>query len=319
MQRFLLSFGSLFAAALLCLGMAGCPTQAGYQSTITPIYAATNNGLWVFDGTSWRQYTAATMGIGLATDPATSVVVSGSGTGAEVFVATSKGVSYTNNNASTWTNWAGGAAGLGAAPVNRLFLGSDIYAATTGGLSVLNDLSAWTTDAVPGSANDVYCNGSFTFVGTNAGLYVYNGTGFTHYTTLSTPSIPNNSVTAVVGYSSSAIYAGTTTGLYTFHGTAFSPAVPAITASVRGLFVDTYGNLFAATDGGLYVYGYSTALLSDPTLCGWVDGAGTIYADTSGNGLQISKDGGTTWTAELTFAQTGAVNSGVSTVPLYSF
>jgi ligand-binding sensor domain-containing protein len=312
MKRIIYYIAIICASAFIALALAACPTQASYQPTITPIYAATNAGLWVYNGSSWAQFTTSS---GLASDTVNSVVVSGSGSGADVFVGTASGISHTNTSAASWTNWAGGSGGLGTSPVNRLFFGSNIYAATTGGLSVLNNLSSWTNDSGPGSSNDVFCYGSFIFVGTNTGLYVYNGPGYTRYTTTSIPALPNNAVTAVIGYSASVIYVGTTTGLYTFNGSAFS-AVAGITASIHELFVDTYGYLYAATAGGLYVYGLSAPLFSDTAaLCAWVDGAGTIYAGTSA-GLRISTNSGASWTTELA-GQT--VNAVQTTAPLYSF
>jgi ligand-binding sensor domain-containing protein len=85
---------------------------------------------------------------------------------------------------------------------------------------------------------------------------------------------------------------------------------------VKQITLDTSGYLYAATSVGLYRIGSSAVLvLPTPTSCVCVDGAGRIYAGTAA-GLQVSSDGGSTWTTELA-GQT--VTSVTTTAPLYSF
>ena len=88
MRRAIALTGILGTALLFAFSLTGCPTQASYGSTVTPIYAATNSGLFVFNGSTWKNYTHANTGGGLASDNVSSVVVSGSGSGAMVFAAT---------------------------------------------------------------------------------------------------------------------------------------------------------------------------------------------------------------------------------------
>jgi ligand-binding sensor domain-containing protein len=310
MKRFLLPIGSLCAAALLSLALAGCPMQASYKSTITPIYAATSSGLWVYNGSSWAQY--------LASSVATSVVVSGSGSGADVFVGTaSSGVSHTAS-LGAWSNWSAATNGLGSDAINRLFLGSSLYAATTNGLSILQSSSTWNNNSSMGSVNDVFCYGDFTFVATTTGLSVYNGTALVKkYTTAD--GFASNNATAVVGYSASDFYVGTASGFYYYNGSTLAPYL--VGQHINYIFIDSNYNLYAATTTGLYDFSISlsTPIYSNDVLSVFVDGAGTIYAGTSANGLQISRDGGSTWSSGLTFAQTGTVNAVVTTAPLYSF
>jgi len=72
MRRIIVCISSLCAAVFFSLALAGCPTQATYAPMITPIYAATNSGLEVYNGTGWTNYTTSN---GFASDTVTSVVV----------------------------------------------------------------------------------------------------------------------------------------------------------------------------------------------------------------------------------------------------
>jgi ligand-binding sensor domain-containing protein len=321
MKRFLLPIGSLCAAALLSLALAGCPMQASYKSTITPIYAATAKGLWVYNGSSWAQY--------LPSSAATSVVVSGSGSGADVYVGTANGVSHSSTNGASWTNWAGNTNGLGTAPVNKLFLGSNILAATAGGVSSYNldgSSTIWTTDTSKKPVTDVFSYGTYRYVLDGSNLYIYNGTSTESTYSANTILLSSTSVNAVIADSYLNIIVGTNYGLVVLYydktGTFTNSGnyLPNST-SINGLFLDSNDYIYAATANGIYKIGSSlTQMLSGtPVLSVFVDGAGTIYAGTSANGLQISKDGGSTWTTELTSTQTGAVNAVVTTAPLYSF
>lgn len=317
MLRNTLRFGFLCMALPLSLLFVGCPTQASYQTTITPIYAATNSGLFVFNGTSWTNYTTAN---GLASNAVTSVVVSGSGSGATVFAGTSSaGISYSHGSA--WTTWTQATNGLGSNTINRLFLGSNLFAATSGGLSTYNFGGTWTNAATPASVNDVSFYGTFTYVAANAGLYVFNGTS----QVLASPYAPSSiiasstKVNAVLVDSAQDIIAGTDKGLaILYYGSpSFTTLGLPANTNVHGLFLDSTGTLYAASDSGLFILGTGTypALPATAVFCVYVDGAGTIYAGTS-TGLKISNDGGTSWTTSLA-GQT--VNCVVATAPLYSF
>jgi ligand-binding sensor domain-containing protein len=303
---------TMHAAAALCAAMSvgfalsGCPTQPSYASTITPIYAATSaNGLFVYNGTNWTNYTTANTGSGLASSTLSSVVISSSGAGAIVLAGGNAGVSEFNGSA-----WAQLATGLGALPVNSLIIGTNLYASTAGGISILNaDGTTWTNNGSVTPVNDVYSLGTYTFVAADAGgLYVYNGTSQQAPSPYSPGTIVSGSgsVTAVVVDSSMDIFAGTDKGLGisgSAIGLSFGTNQLPVSTHVYNLYIDTSGNLYAATAGGLYIYNlYGAAapqgFLDMPAYCVCVDGAGTIYAGTD-TGLRVSTNGGSSWTMKL--------------------
>ena len=209
MKKTIRAAAALGAAMIAGLALSGCPTQPIYPSTITPVYAATSSGsLYVYNGSSWTPYPSTDTG----STSLSSVVVSGSGSGALVFVGGTSGVSQFDG--TTWTPLN---SGLGTAPVNNLFLGSDLYAATAGGVSVLNvDLQSWTNDGTVPSVNGVFSLGPYTFVAADK-LYVYNGT---------------SQISGSPYLATSIISAST---------------------KVQSIFVDSYLDIVAGTDKGLAV------------------------------------------------------------------
>jgi ligand-binding sensor domain-containing protein len=286
---------------------------------ITPIYAATNSGLEVYNGTGWTNYTTSN---GFASDTVTSVVVQGSGSGATVFAGTAGGVSFSTGSIySTWTT----ANGLGSNIINNLFLGSTgLYAATTGGLSVYNfdgTTPPWTNNGSITTApiNGVYAFGSYTYIAADQ-LYVYNGTA--QEASFAAAAIVSGStkVNAVFVDAYQDVYAATDNGLNVMNSSnPFVPTAPIVLgAAVYSLCLDASGNMYIATADGLYKLTSSTGtlILNVPVYCVSVDGAGTIYAGTD-TGLETSKDGGSTWSTILT--TTAKVNAVVTTAPLYSF
>jgi ligand-binding sensor domain-containing protein len=314
------------AAVLLSLALTGCPMQPSFKSsTITPIYAATNSGLYVYNGSTWTLYTAAN---GLGSNTVNSVVVSGSGAGASVYVGTSLGVSYTND-LSSWTDWTSTSSGLGSAPVNKLFLGSSLLAATSGGISTYElDSSSvqWTNDSSFSSVTTLYQYGTYSYiVGTKSsttGLYIYNNT-----TQEAPPYTPGNiltgstSIQSILVDSSLDVLAGTNVGLAVLYAGAssFTPVLgsSADPYSVNGLFMDSNGYIYAATGSGLYKIGSSSAteLATGAFTCVYVDGSGTIYAGTS-SGLGIYSSSGTPQSTPITGT---TVKQVMTTAPLYSF
>ena len=309
-----LAFLSAIGIILSVFALSGCPTQASYQTTITPIYAATNSGLFVHDGTRWSSTPY------LSGKTIKSVVVSGSGSGATVFAGTaSSGVYYSRDASWTTAPWTT-TNGLGSDTINRLFLGSNLYAATSSGLSIYNFDGTWTNDATSGTTNDVGLHGTFTYVAANGGLFIFNGTSQVQ-ASISPNSVLSGStkINAVLVDSAQDVIAGTDKGLAVkYYGSAsfVSMGLPANT-NVHGLFLDSMGALYAASGSGLFILGTGTyqALPATAVYCVHVDGAGTIYAGTA-NGLKISTDGGASWTTSLA-GQT--INCVVVTAPLYSF
>jgi hypothetical protein len=302
-----------------CLALAGCPLQSTYPATVTPIYAATaGGGLWVYDGTGWTNYTTAGTGGGLASSALNSVVVSGSGSGALILAGGNARVSQFNG-----ASWSQLTTGLASATVKRLFVGSNVYAATTGGLAILNnDGTTWTNNASVGSVNDVFAFGSTTYVATSTSLYIYNGTGLVGGAAIPASNIIGSSasVTAVSVDSTGDVIAGTDLGLAVqFAGsstwTSLLPGTPAVTQ----VTVDSSGFLYAATSVGLYKIGSSAVnVLLGNVLSVSVDGAGKIYAGLTAGGLKVSSDGGSTWASEPALG-IQSVTSVVTTAPLYSF
>jgi ligand-binding sensor domain-containing protein len=315
--------GATLAAGLL---LSGCPTQPSYSATITPIYVATSgNGLYVYSGAaSWTNYTVASTSFGLSSDNLTSVVVSGSGAGAEIFVGDAAGVS--GFNGTSWTSWTA-SNGLGSGTVNRLLIASSIYAATSGGLSVYNvdgSTPAWTNDTGGGSytsVKDVFTYGTYSYIAAAAaGLFVLNGSS------LETSYLPNavlsssSSVQAVFVDSALDIIVGTNQGLAVLYAgsSTFSANYLPSGTSVKQICIDNSGNFYAATAQGLYIVGSSTTrLLSTPVNCVCVDANGTIYAGTA-SGLEESTNQGKTWTTATTIISS-PVTAVATTAPVYKF
>jgi ligand-binding sensor domain-containing protein len=300
-------------AAFLALALSSCPMQPKYQPTITPIYAATDSGLYIFDGANWRHYASAD---GLASNKVLSLAVSGSGSGAIVFAGTDNGVSRFDGSA-----WS--AFGLAGATVNDLFLNSSLIAATSAGLSSFDANSVspgWISNPTPGISHQIFNSGSYTYAASNFGFYIFNGPA-------SKTTIPPNAI-VIGGAASSTVYSvlldqsqnvfvGTDRGLAYYDGSTFTDQKLTGVTSVLDLFVDSYGTVYSAGSLGLYIGTNSSPILTSakPINCVCVDGAGTIYAGTA-SGLQISKDGGTTWSTSLPGIKVNAV---LTTAPLYSF
>jgi hypothetical protein len=300
--------------------LAGCPMQPSYPSTITPIYAATSaNGLWVYNGSSWTNYTNANTGSGLASTALTGVAVLGSGAGATALVAGNSGVSKFDG--ASWTQ-LGVAKGLGSATVNNLTSSASVLASTAAGLSILNpDVKGWTNTSV-GSVIDAFSSGTFTFIAVGANLDEYNGTGLAGSVSASTILLGSASVKSVFVDPFGDLIVGTDTGLaMQLAGSASWSPVP-VSASITRISADLFGNVYAVAAGttGLYIINVfsgtmSLALSGTGVLSVCVDGAGTIYAGTN-NGLMISKDGGATWSTQLSGENITAVTT---SAPLYSF
>ncbi len=219
---------------------------------------------------------------------------------------------------------------MGAGAINSLFFGSTgFYAAGAGGLSSYNfdgSSPSWTTNTTITTAaiNGVYVFGSYTYVAADQ-LYVFNGTkqeAGTPYAPLNIVAVAGSTtVTAVMVDSNQDVFAATNKGLNVLYsGTTAFPSTPILSGTaVYGLFFDSQGNLYAASAGGLKMFGATTGtpttILTGQVNCVSVDGAGTIYAGTN-SGLEISRDSGKTWTASSWSAKVNAV---VTTAPLYSY
>jgi ligand-binding sensor domain-containing protein len=295
--------------AAACLALGGCPMQSMYPSTITPVYATAGaGGLWVHNGTSWANYGGTF----------NTVVVAGSGSFARAYVGGTGGVSRLSGGA-----WTPLTTGLGTPAVNRLYGESNLYAATAAGLAVLNsDGTSWTNNTTVANINDVFTYGSTTYVAADSGLVVYRGPNLVGSTPAGTLLATSTKVTAVFVDFAGDLFVGTNKGLVVeLAGTTSFGAnrLPGGT-QVNQMAMDPNGFLYAATTGGVYKVGTSTALLVllSSASCVCTDGAGRVYVGPSAGGLQVSSDGGSTWTSEPALAgQT--ITSVVTTAPLYSF
>jgi ligand-binding sensor domain-containing protein len=315
-------------AIVATISLGSCSAAKAYPSAITPIYAATKGaGLFVWDGSTWRNYTVTSTGgtsVGLASDTISSIALLGSGSEAAIFLGTDKGVASYDGRA--WATWTAAGSGLGSDVVNGLFIGTGLVAATADGLSMYDRYTdTWTNDPVDQASPPIVLsidkNERFTFVGTSAGLYVYNGTALLrHYRVAD--GLASDSVQSLQGLSSEEIYAGTTQGLSILNAATGAFQTPAQTSghAINCLYLDSSGMLWIAADNGLFAYapGYGMAgqaLSGQNVLSICVDGAGNIYAGTS-SGLTVSYDGGNSWSQKLSGNGIYAV---ATTAPLYSF
>jgi len=308
--------GRLVPMAVLAgsLALAGCHLAPDYPPTITPIYAGTSTGLWVFDGSGWTQSAA------LAGTEVTCLAIDGSGAGAGIYAGTaSSGVLHYDGVA-----WSPLPLGLGSTQVNSLFQGSSLYAATPIGVSVLDyDKQSWATDATRPDINCAIPFGSYLYIAADSGLFVYNGGKNVQSFAPGDVVAGSLRVATLAIDSNQDIIAGTDQGLNVLFSDslpyAFKPSLASLAGmAIHGFYIDGKRILYIASSGGMYRYKAGSPLLLLPLacFCVYVDGAGLIYAGTA-SGLQTSADGGSTWKQEPSV--TGRVNCVLTTAPLYSF
>ena len=281
--------------------------QGVYVSGST-IYAATNGGLSVSvdNGSTWKDYTTAnglgdnnvngvfadasgntiyaatSGGLSISTDagktwknqkigggPIEGVCVNGSYIFAIIGVAseTIGGVAISTDN----VNWTvkNTTNGLGSNYVHEVFAsGSNIYAATQGGLSVSvdggnswqnNHISITTVDGVVNNDNvlGVYVNGGLIYAATSLGVSVYDGSTWTNYPIMNGKL---NLVAEGVYVSGGVIYAATSGGVAVSSGSTwmiYTTVNGLGSNSVNSIYIN--GNMiYAATQKGLSVYNGST-------------------------------------------------------------
>ena len=159
-------------------------------------------------------------------------------------------------------------------------VGSNVYAGTTGGLSISTDSGTTFTNktTADGLGNNnvlgVYVDGSNVYAGTTGGLSIStdSGANFTNKTTAD--GLGNNAVYGVYAVGSN-VYAGTLGGLSisTDSGTTFTNKTTADglgNNTVLGVYVDG-SNVYAATSGGLSIStncGPSASASADPGVPG---------------------------------------------------
>ena len=179
-------------------------------------------------------------------------------------------------------------AGLGSNTLRGVYvIGSTVYAATTGGLSISTDGGATFT-------NKTTSNG----LGSNTvkGVYAIDGTPDTVYA-----ATTNGLAISTDG--------GTSFTNYTTANLLGSNTVYGVYVSGSTIYAATQGGLSISTDGGTSFTNYTTA---NGLGSSWVQGVyasgSTVYAATTG-GLAISTDGGTSFTNYTT--ADGLGNNGV--------
>ena len=194
------------------------------------IFAATWDGLSVYNGSSWTNYSTAN---GLGSNNVYAVGVNGT----TIYAATAGGLSIYSG--SIWTNYTT-ANGLASNQVMGVAIGtgSTIYAATSGGLCVsTTGGTSWTTYTLASGLGSSIVNGvavaynvnnqgfitrTNIFVATSGGLSVSHngGTTWTNYTTASglAGNVVNGLSAVPTGTSSGLIYAATNGGVSVGNG-----------------------------------------------------------------------------------------------------
>ena len=194
--------------------------------------------------------------------------------------------------------------------------GSNVYAATTGGLSISTDGGATFTSKTTAnglgakSVRGVFASGAIVYAATTGGLSISTDSGATFTNKTTTDGLGDNAVIGVFA-SGSTVYAATAGGLSisTDSGATFTNRT-----TTNGLgnnsVIDVFASgstIYAATNGGLSISTDSGATFTNKTT---TDGLGhnrvrgvytvgaTVYAATDG-GVSISTDSGATFTNKL--------------------
>jgi len=213
--------------------------------------------------------------------------------------------------APTFTNYTT-ANGLGSNTVYGVYtVGSTIYAATSGGLSISTNggtsfTNRTTTDGLGGSfVRGVYANGSTVYAATSSGLSISTNGGatFTNRDNAGGSGIGGPNVLGVYAVGTT-VYAATISGLSisTNGGTNFTNRTTAnglgnntmwgVLVVGSTIYAATDGGLSISTDGGTNFTNYTivNGLGNNVVFGVFVDGS-TVYAATSG-GLSISVGSG---------------------------
>ncbi|MCF6808643.1 hypothetical protein L3V79_09625, partial [Thiotrichales bacterium 19S9-12] len=225
---------------------------------------SSGGGLYISSdgGMSWQNITASNEPNGLASNKVYSVYVSDD----IIYAGTLDGLSYSNDNGSTWRTVTSDTTGFAASNnVQSVFAnGNNIYVGTTAGLSYSNDNgSTWqtvTSDTIGFAASNnvqsVFANGNNIYVGTTAGLSYSSDSGSTWRTITSdtTGFAASNNVQSVFANGNN-IYAGTLDGLSYSNddgatwATTNSSTEGFANSSVRSVFVDQAGKVYVAGNG----------------------------------------------------------------------
>ena len=290
--------------ACLALSLAGCNPAAlpgvGGPSAID-IYAATAAGVSVSltGGSSW-----STIG-SLAN--VNSIVAVSSGSYVSLYAGTNTGL-FLSTDGATWTTM------LPSVQINDVFVSTNVYAATSAGVSIYD--GTWTTYSSLGTGSSnvqgIYFDGTNIYAATSAGLSISNsgGSAWSAYAA----GLPSTNVLCVFDDGTN-VYAGTDQGLAETPNASL-PAWMTIYNTTSGLAGNTvngvfvYGGvIYAATNAGLSVYNgttWTTYLSGTVVYSVYVSGT-DIYAAT-GSGVWVSLDSGASW-SNYTTSQGLASNS----------
>jgi len=284
--------------ACLILGLSCC-NIGNLQGTggpfTTTMYAATSAGLSVSQngGSSW-------VTMGFAGNAVNSVAAITSGSYVTVYAATNSGLFVTSDGGTTWTP-----TGLIGTQVNGVYIsGTDIYAATTGGVAIYNG-TIWTpvsfatlADPLDTAATGIYAVGTSVYASTNAGLSISSdgGTTWTQAT-----GLPSNNILAVFDDGINVYAATADQGLAVASNaspttwTTYNTSNGLPSNVVQGVYASG-GSIFAATAAGLSVFNgsiWTTHLGGISVNSVFVSGT-SVYAATA-QGVWVSLDSGTTW------------------------
>lgn len=276
----------------------------GGGSSVPVIYVATDDaGLAVSknSGVSWTVYNSSTSGF--ASNRVLSVFVSGSTIYAGLGSGGSNGLSISTNQGATWTNYLNGynVQGIWAS-------GSTIYAATDGGLQKsVNGGALFTVDPVVNVTHNsraVLVSGSKIYVGTNGGgvfISLDTGTNWTqHSGTLAGPYVANLALSGGTLYAATSTSGGagdvsaTSNDGTTWTSLSATSGYPAYAVYVSGssLYAGAPIGAFVSTNGG-----NTWATIYSAKVNGIASAGSKLYLATGSNGLQVSSDGGTNWSA----------------------
>lgn len=315
---------ALTLAALLIL--VGCSAPFSSRATITPIYAATNGGVSIFDGSTWKTYTTAS---GIGSNSANDIVAEGSGSQARLYLATASGFAYFDG--SSWTadstDFGGAALYSVTTDPTAIFVGGSngLYRYDNSGWSTAMTHATWGNGAASDVVNDIFDDGQEVYLATGDGI-AWTQRGSWRFQAAS------GAVTSVFEDQSGGIYFGTSSGLFYISDPTAASIVPQqLTGgsaggptSVNSIFVDTNYTVYAAASDGLWVLPYFSTTWTQLLIGGAVHNVfvsqGVIYAGTD-SGLMETANSGASWTTFTVSDGLGSntVNRIYTTAKLYSF
>lgn len=222
------------------------------------VWFGTQNGVSVFDGTTWTSHTTAT-DAGLVDNTIQAMYVANSG---DVWVGTDFGVSVYDG--ASWTTYTT-ADGLGNGQVKCITENAtgDIWFGTNNGASKFDGVSTWvsygTADGLPFGgvlSINVHSNGDVWMGSGLGGMMIFDGTAFTSIS--STEGLIDDRIRAMVIDQDDNKWVGTSEGITVLNSgntfssnytTIFTLPAPDTLNPIEDLEMDSQGNIWA----GVYV------------------------------------------------------------------